>query len=211
MKSPETVYVVDDDPGVLKALARLLQSSGYSVAAFQSPLAFLDGHDPAAPGCLVLDVAMPGLNGLELQRRLAESGSDRTIVFISGQADIPLSVRAMKAGAVDFLPKPFDDVQLLAAIGSAIEKNRALSASRAGRKAFESRLATLTSREREVLEHVVSGELNKHIAGALGTVEKTIKVHRARVMRKMGAASLADLVRMAERAEIGTPSRASGN
>lgn len=211
MTCPETVFVVDDDPGVLKALTRLLQSSGYSVAAFQSPLAFLNDHDPVAPGCLVLDVAMPGLNGLELQRRLAESGSDRAIVFISGQADIPLSVRAMKAGAVDFLPKPFDDVQLLAAIGIAIEKNRTLSESRAGKKAFERRLATLTSREREVLEHVVSGELNKHIASELGTVEKTIKVHRARVMRKMGATSLADLVRMTERAGIGSPSLPSGN
>jgi len=211
MKSAETVYVVDDDPGVLKALTRLLQSSGYSVAAFQSPRAFLDGHDPAAPGCLVLDVAMPGLNGLELQRRLAESGSDRAIVFISGQADIPLSVRAMKAGAIDFLPKPFDDVQLLVAIGIAIEKNRALSETRAGKEAFAQRLATLTSREREVLERVVFGELNKHIASELGTVEKTIKVHRARVMRKMGAASFADLVRMAERAGIGSPPRPSGN
>ena len=211
MMSAETVYVVDDDPGVLKALTRLLRSAGYCVAAFPSPGAFLDRHDPAVPGCLVLDVAMPELNGLELQQRLAESGSDRAIVFISGQGDIPMSVRAMKAGAVDFLPKPFDDAQLLAAIGTAIEKNRTLSESSAGKKAFERRLATLTLREREVLQHVVSGQLNKHIATQLGIVEKTIKVHRARVMRKMGAASLADLVRMAERAGIGSPSRASGN
>lgn len=211
MKSAETVYVVDDDPGVLKALTRLLQASGYSVAAFLSPLAFLDGHDPVAPGCLVLDVAMPELNGLELQRRLVLSGSDRAIVFISGQGDIPMSVRAMKAGATDFLPKPFDDAQLLAAIGTAIEKNRALSESRARKQAVARRLATLTLREREVLELVVSGQLNKHIANQLGTVEKTIKVHRARVMRKMGAASLADLVRMAERAGIGSASRPSGN
>ena len=202
MKPAEIVYVVDDDPGVLKALTRLLRSAGYRVAAFPSPLAFLDGHDPAAPGCLVLDVAMPKLNGLELQRRLAECGSDRAIVFISGQGDIPMSVKAIKAGAVDFLPKPFDDAQLLAAIELAMEKNRVLRESSAGKMAFERRLATLTSREREVLDHVVSGQLNKHIANDLGTVEKTIKVHRARVMRKMGAASLADLVRMAERARI---------
>ncbi|HKQ24913.1 MAG TPA: response regulator [Burkholderiales bacterium] len=204
----ETVFVVDDDPGVLKALTRLLRSSGYAVAPFSSPLAFLDRHDPAVSGCLVLDVAMPGLNGLELQQRLAQKGNCCAIVFISGHGDVPKSVQAMKAGAVDFLTKPFSDVELLEAVDIAIGKSRAARQVDHERKLMQQRFTSLTSREREVFEHVISGQLNKLIATDLGTVEKTVKVHRARVMHKMGAATFADLVRMAERMGI-RPARPS--
>jgi FixJ family two-component response regulator len=197
-----TVFLVDDDPGVLKALARLLRVSGHEVRAFASPQAFLSEHDPSAPGCLVLDVAMPELNGLDLQQNLAASGVERAVVFISGQGDIRASVRAMKLGAVDFLTKPFDDGQLLAAVQAAIERDELMRRHRAGRQAVARKLATLTAREREVLEHLVAGQLNKHTAAALGTVEKTIKVHRGRIMRKMGAVSLVDLVRMADLAGV---------
>ncbi len=210
MIQKETVFVVDDDPAVLKALTRLLRSAGHAVAAFPSPLAFLDGHDPAVPGCMVLDVAMPGLNGLELQQRLAKEGNCRAIVFISGHGDIPKSVQAMKAGAVDFLTKPFDDVELLEAVDIAIGKSRAARQANDERNRMQQRLTSLTSREREVFEHVISGQLNKLIATDLGTVEKTVKVHRARVMHKMGAATLADLVRMAERMGI-RPARPSSH
>jgi FixJ family two-component response regulator len=202
MKSAATVYVVDDDPGVLKALTRLLQSAGHNVVLFASPQAFLDGHDPAVPGCLILDVAMPGINGLELQQRLAKDGSCRAIVFISGAGDIPKSVQAMKAGAVDFLTKPCNDVQLLEAVDIALGKDREARQANDDLNRMRRRLTLLTSREREVFEHVISGQINKAIATDLGTVEKTVKVHRARVMRKMGAASLADLVRMAEKMGI---------
>jgi FixJ family two-component response regulator len=197
-----TVYQVDDDPGVLRALTRLLRSSGREVLAFASSEAFLGQHDLAAPGCLVLDVAMPGKNGLELQRDLVAAGVDRPVVFITGNGDVPTSVRAMKAGAVDFLSKPFDDSQFLAAVGAAIERDRISRRTRRERHAVEQKVASLTSRERQVLEHVVAGQLNKHIAADLGTVEKTVKVHRGRIMRKMGAASLVELVRMADLAGV---------
>jgi len=197
-----TVYLVDDDPGVLRALTRLLRSSGREVQAFASSEAFLTAHDPAAPGCLVLDVAMPGKNGLELQRDLAAAGVDRAVVFITGYGDIPTSVRAMKAGAVDFLSKPFEDSQFLAAVEAAIDRDLDSRRSSGERRAVEQKVASLTSRERQVLEHVVAGQLNKHIAADLGTVEKTVKVHRGRIMRKMGAGSLAELVRMADLAGV---------
>jgi FixJ family two-component response regulator len=202
MNPPATVFVVDDDPGVLKALARLLQTSGYAVATFASPRAFLDTNGAQASGCLVLDMALPGINGLDLQKALARDGSCIAIVFISGEGDIPKSVQAMKAGAVDFLTKPFNDVQLLEAVDLALRKSEAAVQARYERRQMEQRLTSLTSREREVFEHVVAGQLNKLIATDLGTAEKTVKVHRARVMHKMGAASLADLVRMAERMGI---------
>jgi FixJ family two-component response regulator len=205
MSAGSTVFVVDDDPAVLKAIARLLTASGRQVQAYASPLEFLERHDRSAPGCLVLDLAMPGRNGLELQRALAAEGDERAVVFITGQGDIPTSVEAMKAGAVDFLTKPFDAERLLAAVDAAIEKDALARRARSERRTIEQRLATLTLRERQVLEHVVAGRLNKHIAADLGTVEKTVKVHRGRLMRKMGAVSLIELVRMADLAGIRPP------
>lgn len=197
-----TVFVVDDDPAVLKGLSRLLRSAGLAVDAFLSPQDFLNRHDPTAPGCLVLDVAMPGFNGLELQKALAARGSTIPIIFLTGHGDIPMSVQAMKRGAADFLTKPVNDDDLLSAVRAAIGKDRAARQARAEVAEIERRLATLTPREREVLEHVISGQLNKQTAADLGTVEKTIKVHRARVMEKMKAQSLADLVHLAEKAGV---------
>jgi FixJ family two-component response regulator len=197
-----TVFLVDDDTAVLKGLGRLLAAAGMRVAAFDSPRHFLERIDPAAPGCLVLDVAMPEFNGLELQQALAAKGCDLPIVFLTGHGDIPTSVRAMKRGAADFLTKPVDDEELLAAIRNALDRNVEVRKSHEARLAVERRLATLTTREREVLKRVVAGRLNKQIAAELGIVEKTIKVHRAHVMRKMGARTLAELLSLAERAGI---------
>ena len=198
-----TVFVVDDDSAVLKSLSRLLRSAGLAVATFSSPRDFLDRHDPDAPGCLVLDVAMPGLNGLELQQTLMARGHELATIFLTGHGDIPMSVKAMKHGAVDFLTKPVNDDDLLKAVRVAIEKDCLQRQARAEVAEIQQRLATLTPREREVLEHVISGHLNKQTAADLGTVEKTIKVHRARVMEKMQVQSVAELVRLAERAGIG--------
>lgn len=184
---------------MLRALSRLLRVAGYGVRTFHSSQEFLADHDPAAPGCLVLDLAMPGLNGLELQDALVASGSQRPVVFVSGRGDVSSSVQAMKAGAVDFLTKPVSEETLLAAVGRAIERDGQMRQAWAELRAIGARLATLTPREREVLQHVVAGRLNKQIAAELGTVEKTIKVHRSRMMEKMGVRSLADLVRIAER------------
>ncbi|MGH7674917.1 MAG: response regulator transcription factor [Gemmatimonadales bacterium] len=197
-----TVFLVDDDPSVLKSLSRVLRSAGLAVAPFASPLEFLRRHDPGLPGCLVLDIAMPGLDGLELQSALATSGHERPIVFLTGRADVPMSVQAMKRGAVDFLTKPVHEAALLEAVTVALERDTA--ARRAGRQRAEvrRRWATLTPREREVLGHVITGRLNKQIAAALGTAEKTVKVHRGRVMAKMQARSVAELVRLTERSGI---------
>ncbi len=193
------VFVVDDDPDVLKSLARVLRSAELAVATFSSPSEFLEQHDPRAAGCLVLDVAMPGLNGLELQQALTAKSSAIPIIFLTGRGDIPMSVQAMKGGAVDFLTKPIDDEDLLKAVHTALEKDRIERQSRAELDEIQERLATLTPREREVLTHVVSGQMNKQIAYDLGTVEQTIKVHRARVMEKMKVNSMAELVRLTER------------
>jgi FixJ family two-component response regulator len=195
--------VVDDDPSVLRALTRLLSAAGLEARGFPSPTAFLQAHDPATPGCLVLDVALPGLDGLELQQALLASDCARPIVFITGRGDIPTTVRAMKGGAVDFLTKPVNDRDLLGAVRNAIEVDRVARQAQVEMDAMRHRLASLTPREREVLVHVVAGRLNKQIAADLGTVEKTIKVHRARIMEKMAVRSLADLVRAAER--LGLP------
>jgi len=197
-----TVYLVDDDPAVLKSLTRLLRSARLNVAAFDSPRQYLDQHDSNATGCIVLDVAMPGLNGLALQEALAAKGSKLPIIFLTGQGDIPMSVQAMKRGAIDFLTKPVNDDDLLKAIRVAMEEEREGRKTRAEVDEFKDRLALLTPREREVLTHVVTGQLNKQIAGELGTVEKTIKVHRARGMENMNVKSLAELVRLAERAGL---------
>ena len=200
-----TVFIVDDDPSVLRGLSRLLRSAGWETATYTSPEEFVARHDPAAPGCLLLDVAMPGVDGLELQQQLADAGCPLPIVFITGHADVPMSVRAMRAGALNFLTKPIDDQELLKAIAEAVEKDRLARHAQADVAIIRERLATLTPREREVLDRVVAGKLNKQIAGELGIVEKTIKVHRAHVMEKMGARSLAELARMAERLGIAAP------
>jgi|SRR5687767_6212987 len=197
-----TVFIVDDDPAVLKSLSRLLRANQVNVVTFGSPQEFLERYDPHTPGCLVLDVAMPGLNGLELQEALTAKGSAIPIIFLTGHGDIPMSVQAIKGGALDFLTKPVHDNDLLKAVEAALEKDRIERQSRAELDDIQERLATLTPREREVLIHVVSGQLNKQIAYDLGTVEKTIKVHRARVMEKMKVGSVAELVRLTERAGI---------
>ena len=187
------VAIVDDDVLVLRALDRLLRAAGLAVETFSSADEFLQSRRPAA-GCVVMDLSMPGRGGLELQRALAEAADSRPIVFISGQGTVPASVQAMKAGAVDFLTKPIDEPRLLDAVRAALEKDRVLREQDTARAAITSRLLTLTERERQVLAHVVVGKLNKQIAAALGTAEKTIKVHRARMMRKMQVDSLAELV-----------------
>jgi FixJ family two-component response regulator len=194
--------VVDDDPSVLRALTRLFAAAGLEARGFPSPAAFLQAHDPTTPGCLVLDLALPGLDGLELQQALTVSDCARPIVFITGRGDIPTSVRAMKGGAVDFLTKPVNDKDLLAAVRNALEIDRLARETQVEMEALRERLASLTPREREVLGQVVAGRLNKQIAADLGTVEKTIKVHRGRIMEKMAVRSLADLVRIAERLGI---------
>ena len=185
---------------VLNGLERLLAASGLSVVAFESPNVFLDRVDDSARGCLVLDLSMPGLNGLELQQALAERSSELPIIFLTGRGDIPASVQAMKRGAVDFLTKPVDADDLLAAIHRAFEKDRVLQREREARAEVASRFGALTPREREVLALVVAGRLNKQVAAELGTVEKTIKFHRANIMRKVGVRSVAELVRLADRA-----------
>jgi FixJ family two-component response regulator len=197
-----TVFLVDDDPAVLKSLARLLRSADLTFVTFSSAREFLDRHDPHASGCLVLDVAMPGLNGMELQQALADRGQELAIVFLTGHGDIPMSVQAMKLGAVDFLTKPVNDDDLLQAIRIAIEKDRVQRQRRAEVTEIQRLLDTLTPREREVMEHVIAGHLNKQTAADLGTVEKTIKVHRARVMEKMKVQSVAELVHLIERAGV---------
>ena len=197
-----TVFVVDDYAPVRRSISRLLRAAGFAVAAFASADEFLAQYDPSVWGCLVLDLAMPTLNGLELQHILAEAGSLLPIIFLTGEGDIPKSVRAMKHGATDFLTKPVDDEELLAAVHAAIEKHRALRRKQTELSEIRARLATLTPREREVLDYVIAGKLNKQIAGDLGTVEQTVKVHRARVMQKMRVRSVAELTRLMERCRI---------
>ena len=191
----ECVCVVDDDALVLRSLGRLLHAAGFEVETFSSSEDFLERGATVPPGCVVMDLSMPGRSGLELQRALASVQDPRPVVFISGQSSVPDSVAAMKAGAVDFLTKPVDDEKLIGAVRAALEKSRAGREKRAEHAAITTRLVTLTPREREVLARVVTGKLNKQIAAELGTAEKTVKVHRARMMRKMQVDSLAELVR----------------
>jgi FixJ family two-component response regulator len=193
------VFIIDDDASVRKALTNLLRSVGLQVESFGSAQAFLSSKRPDGPGCLVLDVRLPGSSGLELQRQLAESGIQLPIIFITGHGDIEMSVQAMKAGAVEFLTKPFREQVLLDAVQHAIERDRAAYAQRAVLSELRDRYQSLTSREQEILAMVVRGLLNKQIGGELGTTEATVKVHRAKVMHKMQADSLADLIRMAEK------------
>jgi RNA polymerase sigma factor (sigma-70 family) len=201
-EEPPLVYVVDDDPSIRKALERLLRSAGYDAMTFASALEFLDFDHPDVPGCLVLDIKMPNLSGLELQDRLAEKGIFIPIIFITGHGTVPDSVRAMKAGAMDFLQKPFKDDELLDMVSQGIQRHRRLRQKERQMSTLRARLDTLTPREREVFRLVVRGMLNKQVAYDLGITEKTIKVHRAQVMQKMAAQSLADLVRFAEKLGI---------
>jgi FixJ family two-component response regulator len=197
------VFVVDDDRSIRDALRSLIASVGLRVQTFPTAQEFLSSQRSDAPGCLVLDVRLPGLSGLDLQRELAKAGIAIPIIFITGHGDIPMSVQAMKAGAVEFLTKPFRDQQLLDAIQQAIERDRVERVQRIESAELRRRYELLTPREREVMAHVVAGLLNKQIAGELGTSEITVKVHRAQAMQKMRAESLADLVRIAGR--LATP------
>jgi FixJ family two-component response regulator len=200
--SNPTVFVVDDYAPVRRSISRLLHTAGFAVAAFASAGEFLAQYDPQTLGCLVLDLAMPTVNGLELQRMLAKAGSFLPIIFLTGHGDIPKSVQAMKHGASDFLTKPVNDEDLLEAVRAAIEKSRVLRRDQAELSEIRARLATLTPREREVLEYVVAGKLNKQIAGDIGTAEQTVKIHRVHVMQKMRVHSVAELVRLTERCGI---------
>jgi FixJ family two-component response regulator len=201
----ERVYVVDDEPAVRKALWRLLRSAGLEAETFGSAEEFLGALEREPAGCAVLDVAMPGLDGLALQKALASRGIELPVVFLTGRGDIPMSVRAMKAGALDFLTKPVDGQALVAAVRRALEKGRSNLEERREVLGLRRRLESLTPREREVLEGVVDGRLNKQIAGDLGISEKTVKIHRGRVMAKMEAGSLAELIHFADRAGIRRP------
>jgi FixJ family two-component response regulator len=203
-----TVYVVDDDPDVLKAIERLVESIGLNVATFSSPQSFLEGYDRNAPGCLVLDLALPGLSGLDVQRALEDQGNVLPIIFLTGRGNIAASVQAMKHGAADFLTKPVDDTVLIAAIHEALARDQILRPAHIERERIAKCLAMLTERERQVLELVVAGQLNKQIASELGTTEKTIKFHRGNLMRKMGVRVVADLVKLADRVGIGSIPRA---
>jgi FixJ family two-component response regulator len=194
-----TVFLVDDDATVRAALRRGLVAEGFTVRLFDSADAFLAGDDPNLPGCLIADVAMPGMSGLELQSLLAARGYSRPIIFITGRGSIPMSVQAMRAGAVTFLPKPVRLGELSAAVREAFERDRGRREEQAQRTEVESRLKALTGREREVLELIVVGKLNKQIAAELGAAEKTIKVHRGRVMAKLNVRSVAELVNLTAR------------
>ena len=199
------VFLVDDDPSVRKGLTRLLTSAGYAVEAFVSAREFLARAPYAGPCCLVLDVRMPGLSGLDLQETLAAAGRRLAIVFVTGHADVPMSVKAMKGGAVDLLTKPVDSTDLLKAIQRAMAKDVQDRDAAARATEIQGRVKTLTARETEVFALVVTGMLNKQIASQLGIVEKTVKVHRARVMAKMRAGSVAELVRLADRVGVIVP------
>lgn len=192
-----TVFIVDDDPDVRTSTARLLRSANYEAVTFESAAEFLANHATEVPGCIILDVAMAGLSGLQLQARLVEGGCVRPIIFLTGVGNVPTSVKAMKAGAVNFLTKPVEEDELFAAIEEAIRLDQAGRRVHSRKQIIARRLEKLTPREREVFELVIAGRLNKQIAAALGTVEKTIKVHRARVMHKTGARTVAELVQLA--------------
>lgn len=202
--SESLVFVVDDDDSIRKAMARLMRSVGLNVETFGSAGEFLAREPHPGPACLVLDVRMPGLSGLDLQKELAASGSTLSVIFMTGHGTIPMSVQAMKAGAVEFLEKPFDDQTLIDAVHAALKKDRQARQKKAQLREIHERVNSLTPREREVFALVVSGKLNRQIAFELGTSEKTIKVQRSQIMKKMHADSLADLVRLAVKVGIET-------
>jgi FixJ family two-component response regulator len=199
MDNGATVFVIDDAPGIRNALSRLLMAQGYRVRSFDSAEGYLAEQNPEVPGCMLLDVCLPGLSGMELQRALLDSPVARPIVFLTGRSDIETSVIAMKAGAVDFLTKPVDGEQLVVAIDQALRRDAEHRLDYAIRSSIQRRFDSLTRRERQVMKHVIGGRLNKQIAADLGTGEKTIKVHRARMMWKMGVHSVPDLVRVGAR------------
>ena len=200
-----TVVVIDDDASVRKALDNLFRSVGIEVELFGSPQEFLQSERPDRPGCIVLDVRFPGRSGLDMQREISAANTPLPIIFITGYGDIPMSVRAMKAGAVEFLTKPFRDQDLLDAVGVALEKDRVRRANEVRLSELRTRFQTLTARERQVLSLVIAGRLNKQIAGELGVSEMTVKMHRRQVMRKMQAAGVAQLVRLADQIGVSAP------
>jgi FixJ family two-component response regulator len=204
-----TVFVVDDDSSLRRAIKRLVESVGVQVELFGSAQEFLQAKRPDAPSCLVLDIRLPGISGLDFQRELAYANIHTPIIFITAHGDIPMTVRAMKAGAVEFLTKPFRDQDLLDAIQQALQRDNTRRLKEAEVVKLRERYESLTSREREVLPLIVSGLLNKQIAGEIGTSESTVKVHRSQLMRKMGAESLAELVRMAEKLRDSSTDRKS--
>jgi FixJ family two-component response regulator len=208
-ESDAVIAIVDDDPSVREGLSSLIRSAGLQVEAFASAQEFLARPGAEAPSCLVLDLQLPGLSGLDLQKRMAEVGLEIPIVFLTGHGNIPASVQAMKAGAVEFLTKPFDEQDLLQAIQEAIERDRRTRQQHAEMRELQNRYESLTAREQEVMQQVVSGLLNKQVAAELNITEYTVKIHRGRVMRKMHAESLADLVRMAENLQIRSDKRSA--
>jgi len=204
-RSDAVIAIVDDDLSAREGLTSLIRSAGLQVETFASAPEFLARPAGETPSCLVLDLQLPGLSGLDLQKQMADSGLEIPIVFLTGHGDIPASVKAMKAGAVEFLTKPFDEEELLRAIQEAIERDRRTRQQRAGIRELQDRYESLTAREQEVMRHVVSGLLNKQIAAELNITEFTVKIHRGHVMRKMRADSVADLVRMADSLAIRSP------
>jgi len=199
------VFVVDDDPSVRRAIKRLVESVGWHVELFGSATEFINSSRPDVASCLVLDIRLPGISGLDFQRELVQAKNEIPMIFITAHGDIPMTVRAMKAGAVEFLTKPFRDQDLLDAIQLGLERDRVRRQRQAETAMLRERLESLTPREREILPLVVSGLLNKQVGAEIGATEATVKVHRSQLMRKMGASSLADLVRMSEKMGIAVP------
>ena len=206
-KAREIVFVVDDDEAVRKSLARLLRSTGLAVETFSSAAEFLTQENYSGVGCILLDVRMPGLDGMALQAQLAKKGVDLPVIFLTGHGDIPMSVRAMKEGAFDFLTKPVDEDALLTVIRQALLRHQTDRRERLEAEALRARLKTLTPREHDVMRWVISGELNKQIAGRLGIAEKTVKIHRGQVMKKLDVKTVAELIQMCQRVGI-TPQSA---
>lgn len=203
MKAPNgVVYIVEDDSSFRKSVGRLIRGSGYDVVAFESASAFLAQESIQHPACLLLDVQLPDLDGLRLQEKINEQGTHLPIIFMTGHGTIPMSVQAMKRGAIDFLPKPFESVDLLRALGRALERDRFDVQAELQRRKIGGLVNTLTPREKEILRWIITGKLNKQIAYELGITEKTVKVHRGRLMQKLNVSSVAELVRLAEKVSI---------